>query len=335
MKGLDVMSQNSKVKQDKKGRLLALRDFLYKYTDEFHPATTQELIEEMAKQGYPGNRKTIKDDIDVLCKFGLDIITNVSRGNSFYVATREFEIPELKLLVDAVSSSRFISAAKSEQLIGKITSLASEYEKAQIVPRIYTNDRIKANNPHLYYIIDKLITAVQDKKKVSFQYGEYDINKNFVRRNHGEIYINSPYGCLWSDDFYYLIGYSEKHEKVVTFRVDRIVELEVLEEDIIPEPEGFTMANYAKTCIEMYDGELQEVKLLCDNELMKHVIDKFGDGIKVEKVSENQFMTTVKVAASKTFYAWCFRFAGQMEIIGPQNIADAYLEMAKKIVRDM
>lgn len=325
------MSDQSKEKQDKKGRLLALRDFLYKHTDEFHPATTQKLIEEMAKQGYPGNRKTIKDDVDVLCKFGMDIITNVSRGNSFYVATREFEIPELKLLVDAVSSSRFISVAKSEQLIDKLTSMASEYEKAQIVPRIYTDDRIKANNPHLYYIIDKLITAMQEKKKVSFQYGEYDINKNFVRRNDGEIYINSPYGCLWSDDFYYLIGYSEKYGKVVTFRVDRIVELDVLDEDIVPEPEGFTMANYAKTCIEMYDGELQEVELLCDNELMKHVIDKFGDGVKVEKVSEKQFKTTVNVATSKTFYAWCFRFAGQMKIISPEFVVCQYRDMAKVV----
>lgn len=187
----------------------------------------------------------------------------------------------------------------------------------------------------MYYIIDKLITAVQEKKKVSFQYGEYDINKNFVRRNDGEIYINSPYGCLWNDDFYYLIGYSEKRKKVVTFRVDRIVELEVLNDDIIPEPEGFTMANYAKTCIEMYDGKLQEVDLLCDNELMKHVIDKFGDSIKVKKVSEEQFRATVNVATSKTFYAWCFRFAGQMKIVAPINVKTQYVEMANMILKNI
>ena len=134
-----------RTKWDKKGRLLALRKYLYKYTDELHSASTQELIDEMARQGYPGNRKTIKDDIDILNKFGMDIITNISRGNSFYMATREFEIPELKLLVDAVSSSRFISAAKSEQLINKLTAMASKYEGKQIVSRIYSDDRIKAN----------------------------------------------------------------------------------------------------------------------------------------------------------------------------------------------
>lgn len=214
------MSDEKKQKQDKKGRLLALRDYLYKYSDEQHPASTQDLIDEMSRQGYPGNRKTIKDDIDVLNKFGMDIISNVSRGNSFLGASREFEIPDLKLLVDAVSSSRFISAARSEQLIDKLSSMASVYEKDQISSRIYTADRIKSNNPHLYYVVDMLIQAVQNKKKVRFQYSEFDADKRKVLRNDGEIYINSPYGCLWSDDFYYLISYSEKCEKVVAFRVD-------------------------------------------------------------------------------------------------------------------
>ena len=322
-----------KIKQDKKGRLLALRDYLYRYTDEQHPASTQDLIDEMTRQGYPGNRKTIKDDIDVLNKFGMDIITNVSRGNSFYMASREFEIPELKLLVDAVSSSRFISAARSEQLIGKLSAMACEYEKEQIVPRIFTDDRIKSNNPHLYYVVDMLIQAIQNKKKVRFQYGEFDADKRKVLRNDGEIYVNSPYGCLWSDDFYYLVGYSEKREKVVTFRVDRIVDLEIMNEDIVPEPIGFNMSEYARTVIEMFDGELQEVELLCDNELMKSVIDKFGENINTVRVSEEQFKAIVTVSTSKTFYAWCFRFAGQMKIVSPASVVKEYKSMATMILR--
>lgn len=320
-----------KTKQDTKGRLLALQRYLYKYTDEQHPASTQDLIDEMNRQGYPGNRKTIKDDIDALCKFGMDIITNVSRGNSYYVGSREFEIPELKLLVDAASSSRFISTVRSEQLIDKLTGMASVYEQEQIRPRIFTDARIKANNLQLYYVIDVLIRAVQAKKKVSFQYGDFDADKNKILKNNGEVYVNSPYGCLWSDDFYYLIGYSEKHGKVVTFRVDRIVELEIMNEDIVPEPEGFNMADFARTVIEMYDGEPQEVELLCDNELMKNVIDKFGENIKTERVSEIQFKATVNVSTSKTFYAWCFRFAGQMQIVGPDSVVEEYRLMGKKI----
>ena len=323
-----------KAKQEKKGRLLALKDYIYKYTDEQHSASTQEIIDEMTRQGYPCNRKTIKDDIDVLNKFGMDIITNVSRGNSFYMASREFEIPELKLLVDAVSSSRFISAAKSELLINKLTAMASKYEKEQIVPRIYTDDRIKSNNLQLYYVVDKLIEALQNKKKVRFQYSEYDADKKKVLRNNGEIYINSPYGCLWSDDFYYLIGHSEKYEKVITFRVDRIVDLEIMKESIILEFVGFNMADYAQIVIEMFDGEPQEVELVCDNELMKSVIDKFGENIKTERISDKQFKTTVLVSASKTFYAWCFRFAGQMRITSPKNVKWEYLEMIQKVLED-
>ena len=168
--------------------------------------------------------------------------------------------------------------------------------------------------------------------QVRFQYGEFDDDKHKVLRNDGEIYINSPYGCLWSDDFYYLIGYSEKHEKVVTFRVDRIVDLEIMEKDIVPEPAEFNMADYAQIIIEMFDGEPQEVELLCDNELMKSVIDKFGENIKTERVSEEQFKATVNVSTSKTFYAWCFRFAGQMKIIYPDQVKKEYFEIARKVL---
>ena len=318
--------------KNKKGRLLALQEYFYQYTDEAHPASTAELIAAMEKMGYKANRKTIKDDIDILIAFDVDIVTNVSRGNSFFMGNRQFEVPELKLLVDAVSSSRFISAGKSENLIDKISSLGSIYQKEQIKPRIYAADRIKTDNPQLYYVIDKLIEAVQTNRQVRFQYTEYDADKNKVLRNDGEIYVNSPYGCLWNDDFYYLIGYSEKHQKVIAFRVDRIIELEILKEPSLPKPENFFMSDYARKIIEMFDGEEQEVELICDNELMKSVIDKFGENIHTERINEDQFKATVTVAASKTFYAWCFRFAGQMKIAGPRKVKKQYLEMAKKIL---
>ena len=318
--------------KNKKGRLLAVQKFLYKYTDENHPVTTQELIDAMEEMGYSANRKTIKDDIDTLTKFDIDVVTNVSRGNFFFIGERRFEMPELKLLVDAVSSSRFISAGKSENLIKKLTSLASVYQKEQITPRIFTADRIKIDNPQLYYVVDKLIEAVQLGKKVRFQYQEYDSDKDKVLRNDGEIYVNSPYGCLWNDDNYYLIGYSDKWQKVVTFRIDRIIDLELLNEVAVPEPIGFTVADYVKTAIEMYDGEEQYVELICDNELMKLVIDKFGLGIKTERISEMQFKTTVTVATSKTFYAWAFHFAGQMQIAAPENVKQEYMDMARKVL---
>ena len=320
--------------KNKKGRLLALQQYMYRYTDEDHPATTQELIDEMGKLGYKANRKTIKDDIDILTKFDTDIVTNVSRGNSFFMGERRFELPELKLLVDAVSSSRFISTGKSDVLIRKISSIASVYQQEQITPRIYTTDRIKTDNTQLYYVVDKLIEAVQQKKKVRFQYQEYDADKNKILRGDGEIYINSPYGCLWNDDYYYLLGYSDKRDKVVTFRIDRIIDLEVMEENAVPEPEQFIIAEYVKTSIEMYDGKEQQVELLCDNELMKSVVDRFGEAIQTERISKNKFKATVTVAASRTFYAWAFRFAGQMQIVSPEVMRQEYMEMARKVIED-
>ena len=200
--------------KNKKGRLLALQQYLYRFTDENHPVTTQKLIDEMEEMGYSANRKTIKDDIDTLIKFDTDIVTNVSRGNSFFMGSRHFEIPELKIFVDAVSSSRFISTGKSEKLIEKLTSLVSDYQKELLTPRMFTADRIKTDNPQLYYVIDKLIEAVQSGKKVRFQYQDYDSEKQKILRNNVEIYINSPYGCLWNDDNYYLIGYSNKKQKM-------------------------------------------------------------------------------------------------------------------------
>ena len=318
--------------KNKKGRLLALQQYLYKNTDENHPATTVELIEAMEKRGYSANRKTIKDDIDTLIEFDIDIITNVSRGNSYFMGNRRFEIPELKLLVDAVSSSRFISAGKSENLIDKISTMASVYQKNRITPRIYTAERIKTDNPQLYYVIDKLIEAVQAKKKVRFLYIDFDADKKRMLRNDGEIYINSPYGCLWNDDYYYLIGYSDKRQKVVTFRIDRIIDLELLGEIAIPEPKDFNISDFARKIIEMYDGEEQQVELICDNELMKLVIDRFGDGIHTERVSNEQFKATVTVFVSKTFYAWAFRFAGQMKILSPLSVKQEYIEMARKVL---
>ena len=212
--------------------------------------------------------------------------------------------------------------------------MASVYQQEQIAPRIYTADRIKTDNTQLYYIVDKLIEAVQEKKKVRFQYQEYDADKNKVLRNNGELYVNSPYGCLWNDDYYYLIGYSDKHCKVVTFRIDRIIDLELIEENAVPEPESFTIADYVKKSIEMYDGEEQQVELLCDNEVMKSVVDRFGEAIQTEKVSESKFKATITVSASKTFYAWTFRFAGQIQIVSPVKMRAEYMEMARKIIEN-
>ncbi len=315
-----------------KGRVLALLRYLDLCTDEKHPASTQEIIDKLKEQGYTANRKTVKDDIDILIADGVDIIIEKSVGNKFFIGQRDFELPELKLLIDAVSSSHFISAQKSEVLIEKLSSLASEHQRQQLAPRIFATDRIKANNTKAYYVLDQITEAIQEKKQVRFQYTDYDQDKNLILRHDGAFYEVSPYACLWNDDFYYLVAYSENKGKVITFRVDRITNLSISEVDAVPEPKDFEIEVFASQVFEMYDGNEQEVELICDNILMRNVIDQFGEDIQTEKISDTQFKATVKVSTSPTFYAWVFRFAGMMRIAGPECVRNEYGYMLGKAI---
>ncbi len=317
-----------------KGRVLALLRYLQLFTDEKHPASTQKIIDDLQKQGYKVNRKTLRDDIDLLIEDGVDIIVEKSISNNFFIGERHFEMPELKLLIDAVSSSHFISAQKSEILIEKLSAFASEHQRQQLAPRIYATDRIKPNNTGAYYVLDQITEAIQDKKQVRFQYTDYDADKNIILRHDGIFYEVSPYACLWNDDFYYLVAYSEDKGKVITFRIDRIVNLDVSEVESVPEPDDFEIQDFASKVFEMYDGREQEVELICDNVLMKSVIDQFGENIQTERISEEQFKATVKVSTSRTFYAWVFRFMGAMKIAGPDNVKQEYRNMAMKILED-
>ena len=313
-----------------KGRILSLLTYLYRYTDEENPSSTNELIKELSARGYAANRKTVKDDIDVLVSAGFDIITVKSSGNSYFLGERLFELPELKLLIDAVSSSKFISRNKSMELIEKISGLASENQSKYLVERLYTTERIKSDNGRIYYIVDCLAEAIRLGKRVQFQYWDYTVDKEKVLKHDGELYENSPYALVWNDDRYYLIGYSDKYGKVISFRVDRIVEPVIAERDSQPEPVDFKVAEYVKNTFDMFDGVEREVSLICDNELMRVVIDRFGEEIETERYSDTQFRAKVIVNASKTFYGWVFQFAGQIKIEGPESVKQEFMDIIKE-----
>lgn len=315
-----------------KGRILALLQYLYKNTDEDHTVTTNELIEILSQAGYTANRKTIKDDIDIIVATGFDVITVKSSSNSFFFGDRTFELPELKLLVDAVCSSRFISTSKSEQLIQKLSTLTSSNLSPQLIQRIYTKDRIKSTNGQLYYVIDKVTDAIQSGRKIQFRYTEYAADKEKVLRNDGECYINSPYALLWNEDYYYMIGYSEKRKKVITFRVDRMVEVEILNENAFPEPEDFHVVDFIRKVFEMFDGEEETVTLECENTLMKVIIDRFGEEVDTERISLDKFLANVSVSTSKTFYGWIFQFGGQIKIVAPEKVKREYIDMARAVI---
>lgn len=322
-------------KETNRSRLLLLLNYLYENTDEGHDASVAEITRMLEEHGINGNRNTIRDDVKALNDGGYEILSNVGPSNSklYYYGKRTFDNAELKLLVDAVSASQFIGVKKSEELIDKICQLTSTHEAENIKKRIYTAERIKTENSKLLYIVDIINTAIERKKKIRFQYQEYNVDKELVCTNDGEWYVNSPYAMMWSDDRYYLLGYSEKYNKVVTFRIDRMCMPHVLEENAIPKPEGFSVPKYVNKSFKMFDGKLQQVVLDCPNHLMKKIVDKFGEDFEVERISEDRFQATVSANVSKTFFGWVCTYAGEIKLVGPEDVVKAYRKHLRKALK--
>lgn len=232
------------------------------------------------------------------------------------------------MLIDAVEASKFITAEKSEILISKIKELTSEYKAESLKRNMYTANRIKPGNEQIYYIVDAINEAINLSQKISFQYYEYTGLKKKVLKNNGEIYSISPYHLVWNGDFYYVVGFSNKHNKVVSFRVDRIATTpKILNIASDPVPNSFDLAKYTKEVFSMYDGKTVVVNLKCDNSLMKVIIDRFGEDVTVLAYDMTSFRLKIEVSASPTFYGWVFGFGGKIQILGPKQVKDEYAMM--------
>ena len=312
-----------------KRRLLLVQKLLYENTDEQHPLTTFEILEYLQDKGIVTNRKTLKGDIDLMVESGMDIITVQSKPNRYFWGAREFEQAELKLLVDAVSSSRFITQRKSRSITKKIMSLSSINGREELKRNIYAAGRIKADNESFLYIVDAVNEAITRKRKISFQYTDYTPEKKKILKNDGEVYILSPYALFWNDDYYYAVGYSDKHKNVSSFRVDRICNIRMSNEKSVREPDDFSLERYSRQMFEMYDGDTVRVKLECRNELMRYVIDRFGEYVATEIATEKTFYAYPEVALSHNFYSWLFTFAGEIRIIAPERAKEEYLNKVR------
>ncbi len=312
-----------------KQRPLRLLRYLMENTDENHPVSTSELVRIFQAEDAHASRKTVKDDIDVLVGEGLDIVTIKSTQHSFFLAGRWFEIPEIKLLIDAVSSSRFISREKSAVLIGKLTGMVSRMQAEKIRRHLYTADKVKADNRQSYYIVDAATDAINEGKKIRFQYFDYNAAKEKFLRHEGAGYTVSPYALVWDDNHYYMCGYSDKREQIVNFRVDRMCNTEVLDEAAVPLPEDFNIEDYVQRQFRMFAGEEVQVVLECRNDMMKYIVDQFGEEVETRPASDDTFYATVNVADSPTFYGWVFPFEGKVKIAAPDRIRERYRDMVK------
>ena len=308
-----------------KGRILFLQKLLLDHTDDNHSFTMEELIRICEENGYKVTRHTISNDIFTLNEQGIEIISE-RRGNStvYHIGTRLFELAELKMLVDAVSSARFITKAKSNTLIDKLTKLTNEENRSSLTARIFTVDQIKTTNPRVLQTIDTICTAIDSEKKISFHYISYTPEKARVLRNEGHNYIVSPYALIWNDDRYYLAAQYKEEKSVVTFRIDRI-------HDVVDDT--FSPSEYANRTVLMFDGGTNEqlVTLCCDNKVMQNVIDRFGEEIETCIIDDNNFSAKVMVRPSRTFFSWVFGFCGEIRISSPESIKLEY----EKILRDV
>ena len=315
---------------EKKIRLLCLLDLLNRETDEQHPMTIAEILRQLEKIGITANWKTVKNDLVQLeDSEGVDLICNKGRELEYFIGNRHFEMPELKLLVDAVLASRFISHKKSKALIDKLTDFTSRHQTNQLNRNLHIEKHAKTDNERVLYAVDMLNTAINAKQKVAFKYYEYDSRKKKVYK-HNRIYIFSPYGLVWNSDCYYVIGYSESHDKIIKFRVDRIAAPKLPEEAAKPIPSDFDISVYTKNIFNMFDDSpLRDVSLKCENVLMKNVIDRFGEDVEADVLDTEHFIARVKVSASPAFYGWVFGFAGKMEITAPADIRKAYADQIR------
>jgi len=315
--------------QGQKLRMLYLQKILIEQTDEHHTMTVTQMIEELGRCGITAERKTIYDDLELLRTFGIDLVCNKSKTCDYYVASRLFELPELKLLADAVACSKFITEKKSNLLIKKIDSLASRYDAGQIARQVVVQNRVKTINEQIYYNVDTIHNAITQKKQISFDYFDLDINKKKQYREGRRLV--SPYSLSWDDENYYLIGFYEKYNKIVHLRVDKMENILITAEKNLPQPQHFQLADYSKKIFSMFGGEEQEVTLQFENNLVGVVFDKFGKDTHVHKTDDTHFSVCVKIAVSSSFYGWLFQFGRKAQIIAPPLVKEEFIQMAADV----
>ena len=315
-----------------KPRLLVLSKMFYELTDEAHPMNTFEIIDYLSEHGVPANNKTLRSDLKLLKDMDIDIVTVPGRPNKYFLGARLFEMPEIKLLLDAVASSRFITKRKSKELSSKLISLTSGNQRKQLVRHMYTTGRVKPGNENIFYYIDLINNAIELKKKISFSIIEFDGRKKKTLRNDGEVYVISPYAMYWNDDFYYVVGWSDKREKMVANRIDRMEDPRILDEKAVRKPKGFRLTDYSHKVFEMFDGDEVRVKLECRNDLMKYVIDRFGMKFETEPATDETTCCYVDVCLSPTFSGWVFGFGGNIKILEPEAAVEKIVEMSKKMI---
>ena len=300
-------------------------------TDDEHSMTVPEMIEELAKVGITAERRSIYDDLEYLKLYGLDICSKKTKTHDYFVGGRDFELPELKLLVDSVQSSKFITYKKSMELISKIEKLTSVPNAKKLHRQVHVSNRVKTLNETIYYNVDKIHEAIADNKQIAFKYFDLNVDKKKVYRKNGDKYKESPVALSWDDENYYLITYKEKYDNYTHYRVDKMEMIELTENDRVLSDKPFDLSAYSKTMFQMFGGEETDVSIEFDNELVGVVFDRFGTDIPIVKKDENHFICHVKVAVSPHFLSWIMSFGKKAKILSPDYVVEEMYSLARDI----
>lgn len=307
---------------NQKLKLLYLMQFLLQKSDEEHPVTVHQIIEALETDGIKAERKSIYDDIEALRVFGLDIIQVRGKRCGYYVGSRDFELPELKLLVDSVQSSKFITHKKTLSLIKKIESLASVYDAQLLQRQVYVRNRVKSMNESVYYNVDEISGAITQDREIRFKYFDYTVGKERKFRKDGDWYEISPFSLMWDDENYYMLGYDSEAGQMKHYRVDKMTEISTTQRcrDGVAAFEAVDMSEYSKQIFGMFTGRIQNVRLRFASHLVGAVMDRFGRDVMIFDCGDEHFIINVEVAVSPQFYAWLFAFGTDAEILSPDNV---------------
>lgn len=320
-------------------KTLLVFKYLNDYSDESHPLSTTDLIEMLEKDGINCERKSIYADVKTLNQLGFNIMTTLSPKRGYFMATRQFELPQVRLLVDAVSSAAFITPKKTSDLISKLEGLVSKNQAADLISQVYIDSNTKCNNEEIYYVIDKLHDAIINKYKVSFQYRRRNIDKKNKKSYVNKEFKVSPYALIWKDDHYYLVCNNEKYDNLMNLRLDRIRKISPIDEPVRPISQvsdyenEFDVADYTSKMFNMFSGYNASVTLICDLNLREEIMDRFGAKIPLTAVDADHFQTTIDAAVSEGLVTWIMNFGNKIKVEGPQELVDMIKNRANDILQ--
>ncbi len=322
-----------------KDRLLVLLKTLQERSDDETWLTTGDLRAALEAEGLDCSIRTLRRDVQSLNNCGYDIAVQETEGmfTKYAWMGRKLSMPDLQILVDAVSAARFIPQKRSEELVAELSAMAGPSHVQELKPQILVSEHVKAKNKNMIYAVQEIRRAIDRNRKIRFRYLEYNTEKEQVVKHKGteeEWYVVSPYATVWNDDRYYLVGWSDKRNKITVFRIDRMEVPRQLPNKRVPEPEGFDIRDYTDKVFRMYGGQEEKVTLRCSMEILDQVIDRFGDGIEI-KPGRKHFTVTVPVSLSTTFYAWVFQYVGKMSILAPEYVREAYAGYLEEALDDV